>query len=71
MLKGWVESRFGICPSYHKVVIEGDSTAAWTTYVEEKMSSRFHNNAIWVQLDLLFEFCQWAIGRFAFPGKRM
>ncbi len=69
VLKGWVESRFGICPSYHKVVIEGDSTAAWTTYVEEKMSSRFHNNAIWVQLDLLFEFCQWAIGRFAFPGQ--
>ena len=33
------------------------------------MSSRFHNNAIWVQLDLLFEFCQWAIGRFAFPEQ--
>ena len=33
------------------------------------MSSRFHNNAIWVQLDLLFEFCQWAAQRFAFPGK--
>ena len=69
VLKGWVESRFGICPSYHKVIIEGDSTAAWTTYVEEKMSSRFHNNAIWVQLDLLFEFCQWAIARYAFPGQ--
>ncbi|MGO9487380.1 MAG: NAD(+)--dinitrogen-reductase ADP-D-ribosyltransferase [Rhodomicrobium sp.] len=69
VLKGWVESRFGICPSYHKQVIEGVSTDAWTTYVEEKMSSRFHNNAIWVQLDLLFEFCQWAIERFAFPGQ--
>ena len=33
------------------------------------MSSRFHNNAIYVQLDLLFEFCQWAIERFAFPGQ--
>ena len=28
------------------------------------MSSRFHNNAIYVQLDLLFEFCQWAIRAF-------
>ena len=27
VLKGWVESRFGICPSYHKEIIERDSTA--------------------------------------------
>ena len=69
VLKGWVESRFGICPSLHKELIERVSSGAWTTYVEEKMSSRFHNNAIYVQLDLLFEFCQWAIERFAFPGQ--
>ena len=69
VLKGWVESRFGICPSFHKEIIERVSSRAWAAYVEEKMSSRFHNNAIWVQLDLLFEFCQWAIRRFAFPGQ--
>ncbi|WP_316232909.1 NAD(+)--dinitrogen-reductase ADP-D-ribosyltransferase [Bradyrhizobium sp. SZCCHNPS2010] len=69
VLKGWVESRFGICPSFHKEIIERVSSRAWTRYVEEKMSSRFHNNAIWVQLDLLFEFCQWAIRRFAVPGQ--
>ncbi len=69
VLKGWVESRFGICPSFHKEIIGNVSTRAWAAYVEEKMSSRFHNNSIWVQLDLLFEFCQWAIRRFAFPGK--
>jgi NAD+--dinitrogen-reductase ADP-D-ribosyltransferase len=69
VLKGWVESRFGVCPSFHKEIIERVSSSAWATYVEEKMSSRFHNNTIWVQLDLLFEFCQWAIRRFAFPGK--
>ena len=45
------------------------SSGAWTTYVEEKMSSRFHNNAIYIQLDLLFEFCQWALERFVLPGK--
>lgn len=69
VLKGWVESRFGLCPSFHKTIIDSVSSGAWTGYVEEKMSSRFHNNAIWVQLDLLFEFCQWAIERFAFPGE--
>ncbi len=69
VLKGWVESRFGVCPTFHKEIIELVSSNAWAVYVEEKMSSRFHNNAIWVQLDLLFEFCQWAIRRFAFPGE--
>jgi NAD+--dinitrogen-reductase ADP-D-ribosyltransferase len=68
VLKGWVESRFGIFPTFHKETIRRISSGAWTTYVEEKMSSRFHNNAIYVQLDLLFEFCQWALAHFAAPG---
>ena len=62
VLKGWVESRFGIFPTFHKQIIQRISSGTWTTYVEEKMSSRFHNNAIYMQLDLLFEFCQWALG---------
>ena len=33
------------------------------------MSSRFHNNSILTQLDLLFEFCQWALSRFFAPGQ--
>ncbi|MFY9640834.1 MAG: NAD(+)--dinitrogen-reductase ADP-D-ribosyltransferase [Rhodomicrobium sp.] len=69
VLKGWVESRFGIFPTFHKEVIGRISSRAWAIYVEEKMSSRFHNNAIYVQLDLLFEFCQWALARFGFPGQ--
>ena len=68
VLKGWVESRFGIFPTFHKAPIRQISSRTWTTYVEEKMSSRFHNNAIYVQLDLLYEFCQWAFGRFVAPG---
>jgi len=69
VLKGWVESRFGIFPTFHKEIIERISSGIWTTYVEEKMSSRFHNNAIYIQLDLLFEFCQWALEHFAAPGQ--
>ncbi len=68
VLKGWVESRFGIFPTYHKEILSR-SGHGWTTYVEEKMSSRFHNNSIYVQLDLLYEFCQWALGQFVAPGK--
>jgi NAD+--dinitrogen-reductase ADP-D-ribosyltransferase len=69
VLKGWVESRFGIFPTYHKAPIERIASGPWTTYVEEKMSSRFHNNAILTQLDLVYEFCQVALARFARPGE--
>jgi NAD+---dinitrogen-reductase ADP-D-ribosyltransferase len=69
VLKGWVESRFGILPTFHKEVIRRISSGPWTTYVEEKMSSRFHNNSIYIQLDLLFEFCQWMLAHFAAPGQ--
>jgi NAD+---dinitrogen-reductase ADP-D-ribosyltransferase len=69
VLKGWVESRFGIFPTFHKGIISRISSGTWTTYVEEKMSSRFHNNAIYVQLDQLFEFCQWVLERFAAPDR--
>jgi NAD+--dinitrogen-reductase ADP-D-ribosyltransferase len=67
VFKGWVESRFGIFPTYHKEPIQRIASGAWTTYVEEKMSSRFHNNAIYTQLDLVYEFCQWALPRFVGP----
>lgn len=70
VLKGWVESRFGIFPTFHKAPIRQISSRTWTTYVEEKMSSRFHNNAIYVQLDLLFEFCQWSLAQFVAPGAQ-
>jgi NAD+--dinitrogen-reductase ADP-D-ribosyltransferase len=70
VLKGWVESRFGLFPTYHREMITRFSTAGWTAYVEEKMSSRFHNNSIYTQLDMLYEFCQWALARFHAPGQR-
>ena len=70
VLKGWVESRFGLFPTYHKEMITRFSTAGWMAYVEEKMSSRFHNNSIYCQLDMLYEFCQWALARYAAPGRR-
>jgi len=70
VLKGWVESRFGLFPTYHKGVIDRVSGNGWVTYVEEKMSSRFHNNSIHTQLDLLYEFCQWAMARYFLKGRK-
>jgi NAD+--dinitrogen-reductase ADP-D-ribosyltransferase len=67
VLKGWVESRFGLIPTYHKTRIDKFSSTAWIEYVEEKMSSRFHNNSIYMQLDIMYEFCQWSLKRFVSP----
>lgn len=68
VLKGWVESRFGLMPTFHKAQLGRFPSPAWVTYLEEKAHSRFHNNAINFQLDTLFEYCQWSIRRFGEPG---
>lgn len=64
VLKGWVESRFGLVPTYHGGALSRFPSAAWVRYIEEKMVSRFHGNCINLQLDLLYEYCQWAAQRF-------
>lgn len=69
VLKGWVESRFGLFPTFHRERLGRFASPSWMTYVEEKMGSRFHNNSIFVQLDLLFEFCQWSLVRFFLGGR--
>lgn len=63
VVKGWVESRFGLFPTFHKTPLTRFASPTWARYVEDKLSSRFHNNAIHTQLDLLYEFCQWALAR--------
>lgn len=70
VLKGWVESRFGLFPTFHKALLDRYSAPAWLNYIEEKMSSRFHNNSIQTQLDLLYEFCQWALVHMFSIGRR-
>ena len=69
VLKGWVESRFGILPTFHKEPLGHYPSPAWMSYVEEKMSARFHHNSIHAQLDLLYEYCQWMLARYLSPGR--
>lgn len=70
VLKGWVESRFGLFPTFHKTPIRRFNSPEWVTYVEEKMSTRFNNNNIYVQLDVLYEFSQWVLRHFVSTGKK-
>ncbi len=70
VLKGWVESRFGLFPTFHKEALGRYPSPGWMAYVEEKMSSRFHNNSINLQLDLLYEYCQTSLARYFAPGRK-
>lgn len=70
VLKGWVESRFGLLPTFHKEAISGFDTPAWDAYEEERMATEFHRNAIHLQLDLLYEYCQWVLSTHILPGRR-
>jgi NAD+--dinitrogen-reductase ADP-D-ribosyltransferase len=63
VLKGWVESRFGLVPSFHKAPLARFPSPAWISYLQEKASNRINNNNIYQQLDLLYEFCQWSLRR--------
>jgi NAD+--dinitrogen-reductase ADP-D-ribosyltransferase len=68
VLKGWAESRFGIAPVFHKAPLQRFPSPAWMGYLEEKAASRYHNNDILRQLDLLYEFCQWMLQHFLLPA---
>ncbi|MDE2371655.1 MAG: NAD(+)--dinitrogen-reductase ADP-D-ribosyltransferase [Burkholderiales bacterium] len=68
VLKSWVESRFGLVPTFHKSALARYPSPAWIAYLEEKTSSRYHSNNVFQQLDLLYEFCQWMLARFQLLG---
>lgn len=69
VLKGWVESRFGMAPLFHRARLERFPSPAWVSYLEEKAASRYHGNCIHQQLDLLYEYSQWALDRFGLPSQ--
>ena len=71
VLKVSVEIRFGLVPTFHKAPLAHFPSPAWVAYLEEKTSSRHHSNNIHQQLDLLYEFCQWALARFPLPAPQM
>lgn len=71
VLKGWVESRFGMVPTFHKAALARFPSPAWVAYLQEKAASRYNSNNIHQQLDALYTFCQWALRRFPLTGACM
>lgn len=68
VLKGWVHSRLGIPPTFHKGML-GNSQELFDSYALDRMKGGERTNAIDSQLDLLYEFCQYELER-RHPGER-
>ncbi|WP_147165091.1 NAD(+)--dinitrogen-reductase ADP-D-ribosyltransferase, partial [Pararhodospirillum oryzae] len=69
VLKGWVESRFGLVPTFHKEALGAFPSDAWATYLHEKNAPAYQACGINFQIDLLYEYCQWSLWRF--PPNRL
>jgi len=68
VLKGWVDSRLGIPPTFHHKPLPGDEEAM-ARYALDRLRGSVCTNAIDSQLDLLFEFSQYELARRR-PGER-
>ncbi|TWJ18281.1 NAD(+)--dinitrogen-reductase ADP-D-ribosyltransferase [Geobacter argillaceus] len=63
VLKGWVESRMGLPPTFHKIRIPGIHAEEYMTFAIDRTKGSARTNAINSQLDLLFEYCQFELAR--------
>lgn len=63
VLKGWVESRIGIAPTFHNGRISDSDSEAHYRYVLDRTRGSKRTNAINAQLDLLYEYCQYELRR--------
>lgn len=58
VLKGWVESRFGLTPRYHLRPLRDPNDDGYRAYLEMRASGLSGTNALEAQLDLVYAFCQ-------------
>jgi len=63
VLKGWVESRFGLPPVFHAGPIADLHAPAYVLYLVERMRESARSNAVDSQFDLLYEFMQHELRR--------
>jgi NAD+--dinitrogen-reductase ADP-D-ribosyltransferase len=63
VLKGWVESRFGLVPRHHQGPIRTVADDNYQRYREAWAAGLYNTSALEAQLDLLYTFCQLEIHR--------
>ena len=59
ILKGWVESRFGLLPRFHREPLRDFSGPAYLHYQEMRSAGLYGTNALEGQLDLLYAYSQY------------
>ena len=68
VMKSWVESRFGLLPRNHGGPLWDFMTENYQLYLSARSRGLYNTNALEAQLDLLFTYCQYEIGR-RFPDQ--
>ena len=63
VLKGWVESRLGLAPTFHHEAINDIHSEAYFRYTVDRMKGSARTSAILPQFDLLYEFVQYELAR--------
>lgn len=71
VLKGWVESRFGLLPRHHKEPIPDPASEPYLAYLEERIAGLYNTNALEAQLDLLYTYSQYELARQAEGGTHL
>ncbi len=69
VLKGWVESRMGIPPTFHRAPLSGPDDGPWAAYAADRTRGHAFTSAIDAQLDLVYAFTQYELAR-RLPGER-
>jgi len=63
VLKGWIESRFGLMPRYHHGKINHAEEINYLNYLTERCAGLYNTNALEAQIDLLYSYCQYELAR--------
>ena len=63
VLKGWVESRIGLTPTFHHVRISGIHDENYLQYAVDRTKGSARTSAINSQLDLLYQYCQYELAK--------
>lgn len=61
VLKGWVESRFGLLPRNHEGPIRDYGEDAYRRYQHQRSLGLYNANALEAQIDLLYCYCQYEL----------
>lgn len=63
VLKGWVESRLGLPPTFHREPIDDIHAEAYFLYTVDRMKGSARTSAILAQFDVLYEYVQSELAR--------